>query len=265
MAGKIKKLIAKIVSQISKGSDMADDNLTKNITAKEVVAFLASNPDAVTNMLATHPDLLTIFFEAAGDQVQNNKHIDPKVIDLIPALAAKARHDAQKIRQTHQSLLHVAAENTLSWTRLHHATLGLLAGTNLNNMCQVISDEFPVIFDLNQCQLIIESEVATPSITNKGLTVHPAAQIDEASNGQSLFLGLPNDAAQKLLLRPVQSLAIIQLPDRLPEPVSHTFLLLGGKTANSFHPNLGSDLLVLLAEMVGVTLAARLQLEDFLQ
>jgi hypothetical protein len=37
--------------------------------------------------------------------------------------------------------------------------------------------------------------------------------------------------------------------------------LLGGKTTNSFHPDLGSDLLVLLAEMVGVTLAARLELQ----
>ena len=39
-------------------------------------------------------------------------------------------------------------------------------------------------------------------------------------------------------------------------------LLLGGKTANSFYPDLGSDLLVLLAEMVGVTLAARLDLQE---
>jgi uncharacterized protein YigA (DUF484 family) len=38
-------------------------------------------------------------------------------------------------------------------------------------------------------------------------------------------------------------------------------LLLGGKTANSFHPNLATDLLILLAEMVGVTLAARLELQ----
>ena len=70
-----------------------------------------------------------------------------------------------------------------------------------------------------------------------------------------------NEAAQKLLIKPAQSLAIIRLPDQLPDPVSKCLLLLGGKAANSFHPDLGSDLLVLLAEMVGVTLAARLELQ----
>ncbi len=149
----------------------------------------------------------------------------------------------------------------LNWTRLHHATLGLLASTDLAGMCQVISTEFPVIFDLSQCQLITEAEAGLNSGLQVGLAVHPADQINAATQGRGLFLGLPNDAAQALLIKPAQSLAIIRLPDRLPDPVSQCLLLLGGKTANSFHPDLGSDLLVLLAEMVGVTLAARLELQ----
>jgi hypothetical protein len=36
-------------------------------------------------------------------------------------------------------------------------------------------------------------------------------------------------------------------------------LLLAGNHPTSFQPDLGSDLLVLLAEMIGVTLAARLE------
>jgi uncharacterized protein YigA (DUF484 family) len=122
-----------------------------------------------------------------------------------------------------------------------------------------------VIFDLNQCHLIIEEEMAIKNVTNIGLVLHPATRIAAATNSRSLYLGLPNDAAQKLLIRPAQSLAIIRLPDRLPDPVSQAVLVLGGKTANSFHPDLGSDLLVLLAEMVGVTLATRLELQDTVQ
>ena len=153
----------------------------------------------------------------------------------------------------------------LSWNRVHHATLGLLASTDLPGMCQVITNEFPVIFDLNQCHLIVEKEVAMQNITETGLGLHPPAQVAAATNSRSLYLGLPNDAAQKLLERPAQSLAIIRLPDQLPDPVSRAVLLLGGKTVNSFHPNLGSDLLVLLAEIVGVTFAARLELQDSLK
>ena len=239
---------------------MANDRLKNNITATDITSFLAKNPDAITNMLATHPNLLAVCLAAAGRHAQNDKQFDRKVVDLIPPLAAKARQDARKISQTHQSLLHVAAENMLSWTRLHHAALGLLASTNLISMCQVISTEFPLIFDLNQCQLIIEKEAALPNVTNNSLVFHSAAQIDAATNSRDLYLGVPNCAAQTLLVKPAQSLAIIRLPDRLPAPVSQAVLLLGGKTPNIFHPNLGSDLLVLLAEMVGVSLAARLEL-----
>ena len=244
---------------------MADNNSTNNITVKDIATFLTENPDAITDMLATHPNLLALCLAATGDQAQDNKQIDPKVVNLSPALAFKARQDARKIKQTHESLLHIAADNILSWTRVHHATLGLLASTDLPGMCQVITNEFPVIFDLNQCQLIIEEEVAMKNAASTGLGLHPANQIDAATNSQSLYLGVPNDAAQKLLARPTQSLAIIRLPDRLPDPVSQAVLLLGGKTTNSFHPDLGSDLLVLLAEIVGVTLAARLERQDRVQ
>ena len=244
---------------------MANDNSTNNINATDVATFLANNPASITDMLATNPNLLAIFLAAVGDHAQDNKQIDPKVVDLIPALAAKARQDARKIKQTHESLMHVAAENMLSWTRVHHATLGLLASTDLPGMCQVITNEFPVIFNLNQCQLIIEEEADLQNVTDTNLGLHPATQIDAATNSRSLYLGLPNDAAQKLLLKPAQSLAIIRLPDRLPDPVSRAVLLLGGKTSDSFHPNLGSDLLVLIAEMVGVTFAARLELQDPIQ
>ena len=241
---------------------MADNNSKKNITAKDVANFLTANPSSFTDILATHPNLLALCLAAANDHAQDNKQADPKVVDLSPTLAFKARRDARKIKQTHESLLHVAAENMLSWNRVHHATLGLLASTDLPGMCQVITNEFPVIFDLNQCHLIVEKEVAMQNITETGLGLHPAAQIAAATNSRSLYLGLPNDAAQKLLERPAQSLAIIRLPDQLPDPVSRAVLLLGGKTVNSFHPNLGSDLLVLLAEIVGVTFAARLELQD---
>jgi len=238
---------------------MAADKPDKPITAKDVAIFLAANRDTLSNLLATEPEFLAACLTVAGKNA--GAQMDNKVVDLIPALAAKARQDARKISQTHQSLMHVAAENMLNWTRLHHATLGLLASTDLAGMCQVISTEFPVIFDLSQCQLISETEAAISAGLNTGLAVHSSDRINAATQGRGLFLGLPNEAAQALLIKPAQSLAIIRLPDRLPGPVSQCLLLLGGKTANSFHPDLGSDLLVLLAEMVGVALAARLEMQ----
>ena len=147
----------------------------------------------------------------------------------------------------------------VSWRRLHHATLGLLASTDLAGLCHVISAEFPIIFDVKASALIIESETSLSGMVAAGLDVRPAAQIAGVLKDRTLYLGTPGDAGTALMGQAAPSMALIRLPDRLPAPVSNCVLLLAGKHTTSFQPELGSDLLVLLAEMVGVTLAARLE------
>ena len=121
------------------------------LSADDVVAYITAHPDC----LAHHPDLIAQCLDAAksvtGDQAPDQANI----VDLSPALAARARDEARRAGLAHKSLLHVAAENMVSWRRLHHATLGLLASNDLAGLCHVISAEFPVIFDVThalQCR-----------------------------------------------------------------------------------------------------------------
>jgi uncharacterized protein YigA (DUF484 family) len=237
---------------------------------QDVVAYITAHPDC----LAQHPELLAQCLAAAKsvdadtDPGQlstgqfNPDMVNPdmaNIVDLSPALAARARDEARRLGLAHKSLLHVAAENMVSWKRLHHATLALLASTDLAGLCHVISAEFPTIFDLQKSLLIIESETSLAGIVAAGLDVQPAARITTALQGRTIYLGAPNDAGTTLLGQPAASIALIRLPDRLPAPVSNCVLLLAGNHPTSFQPDLGSDLLVLLAEMIGVTLAARLE------
>jgi uncharacterized protein YigA (DUF484 family) len=232
---------------------------------QDVVAYITAHPDC----LAHHPELLAQCLAAAKsvdadtDPGQFNPDmVNPdmaNIVDLSPALAARARDEARRLGLAHKSLLHVAAENMVSWKRLHHATLALLASTDLVGLCHVISAEFPTIFDLQKSLLIIESETSLAGIVAAGLDVQPAARITTALQGRTIYLGAPNDAGTTLLGQPAASIALIRLPDRLPAPVSNCVLLLAGNHPTSFQPDLGSDLLVLLAEMIGVTLAARLE------
>ena len=232
---------------------MTEDKLA--ISAEDVVAFLTAHPDC----LAHYPDLLAQCLDAAKSVPGHKAKDQANVVDLSPALAARARDEARRVGLAHKSLLHVAAENMVSWRRLHHATLGLLTSVDLAGLCNVISTEFPVIFDVEKSALIVESEASLSGMLAAGMNVQPAAQIAATLLNRTLYLGTPSKAGRAIIGQAAPSMALIRLPDRLPPPVSNCVLLLAGKHAASFQPELGSDLLVLLAELVGVTLAARLE------
>ena len=225
------------------------------ISAEDVVAYITANPDC----LAHHPDLLAQCLADAKSVSGDTAHEQASIVDISPALAARARDEARRAGLAHRSLLHVAAENTVSWRRLHYATLGLLASSDLAGLCHVISAEFPIIFDVKKSALITAAETSLSCMVAAGLDVRPAAQIAAALHDRTLYLGTPSEAGTAIMGQATPSMALIRLPDRLPAPVSNCVLLLAGKHATSFQPELGSDLLILLAEMVGVTLAARLE------
>lgn len=232
---------------------MTEDKLA--ISAEDVVAYITAHPHFLTH----HPDLLAQCLNAAKSVSDDKAQDQANIVDLSPALAARARNEARQVGLAHRSLLHVAAENMVSWRRLHHATLGLLASAGLTGLCNVISTEFPIIFDVEKSALIIESETNLSGMIAAGMDARPAAQISAALLKRKLYLGTPSEAGRAIIGQAAPSMALIRLPDRLPPPVSNCVLLLTGKHAASFQPELGSDLLILLAELVGVTLAARLE------
>ena len=232
---------------------MTEDEIA--ISAEDVVAYITAHPEC----LAQHPDLLAQCLDAAKSVSDDKAQDQANIVDLSPALAARARDEARRVGLAHKSLLHVAAENIVSWRRLHHATLALLASADLAGLCNVISAEFPVIFDVEKSALITESETSLCGMVSAGMDAQPAALIAAALLNHTLYLGKPNKSGKAIIGQAVPSMALIRLPDRLPPPVSNCVLLLIGKHKGSFQPELGSDLLVLLAELVGVTLAARLE------
>ena len=103
---------------------------------QDVVAYITAHPDC----LAHHPALLAQCLEAAKSvdadthpgqlspgqlslgqfkpDMVNPDIADPdmaNIVDLSPALAARARDEARRLGQAHKSLLHVAAENSDSF------------------------------------------------------------------------------------------------------------------------------------------------------
>lgn len=188
------------------------------------------------------------------DQTQN-----PNVINLTGKLAARARAEARNLREAHQELLDLAAENMLHWQQLHHATLGFLACSDLISFGQMVDEELPVIFGLSGARLVMPAETAIKSAESVGFLVLPQTEIDELCAAQSIYMGPAKQTGSALFSVPSASMAVIALPDQLPAPVAGSALVLGGRDETSFTPDMGQTLLTYLAEIVGVALLARLE------
>ena len=221
-------------------TDKNDDNVP---TAEQVLRFLAANPDFLKQI-------------AAPDAKQEAS--DGKIVDLTPAIARRARNEARRIGLQNKSILNLAAENMVNWQRLHHAALALLAAGDVDQLFHVIATEFPSIFDLESCQLISASAHFQRNASKDGPIFCPDDVLASLTGGKSLVLGAPESTLCALLCIAPASVAIIALPDRLVDPVAETLLVLCGRKKSSFTTDLSSDLLVLLAELVGVALTARL-------
>ena len=98
------------------------------------------------------------------------------------------------------------------------------------------------------------------SVGKDGPIFCPDDVLASLTGGKSLVLGAAEPPLCTLLGIAPASVAIIALPDRLADPIAKTLLLLCGQKKSSFTPDLSSDLLILLAELVGVALTARLEI-----
>ena len=227
---------------------MTDKNDDMVPTAEQVFQFLAENPDFLS--------------QVAIKDTKKNDAADDKIVDLTPAIARRARKEARRIGQQNKSILNLAAENMVNWRRLHHAALALLAAGDIDQLFHVIAAEFPPIFDLDTCHLISASTQFQQNVGEDWPIFCPDDIMTSLTGKKSLVLGAPEEPLCALLGTAPYSVAIISLPDQLADPVAKTVLVLCGQKKSSFTPDLSSDLLVLLAELVGVAMTARLEASD---
>ena len=240
--------------------------MTKTISLHEsdILGYLRANPD----FFARHGDEIDQMRTAQKDVPQPNltgpdvtgpNVTGPNVIDMAPHLAARARSEARNLRQAHQDLLHLASENMQHWQQLHHATLGFLACTVLSDFAQMVDEELPVIFGLSGARLVMPADSAIPEAESLGFLRLPQDEITALIAAEQVYLGPAKGTGSALFSVPSASMAVLALPDQLPAPIQGSALVLGGRSPDSFTPDMGQTFLTFLAEIVGVSLLALLE------
>ena len=226
------------------------------------LAYLIAHPD----LLLRHQQLLRDNHIALPEKTPAPKKASDNVVDVTAKIATKARIEARRASDANQSLLNVAAENMLHWQELHLATLGFLACNELSGFSQMVHEELPLIFGLASAHLIMPSQNDLGGILaaeSLGIIRLPQDEIHMLIGDDVIMMGAPSEALLALISAAPedtpQSIAIMRLPDQLPEPIAGSVLILGGKGADSFIHGKGRTLLLHLSEMVGVCLLSLIE------
>ena len=220
------------------------------------LAYLIAHPD----LLLRHQQVLRDHHIALPEKARAN------VVDVTAKIASKARIEARRASDANQSLLNVAAENMLHWQELHLATLGFLACNELSGFSQMVHEELPLIFGLASAHLIMPSHYDLGGLLaaeSLGIIKLPQDEIHKLIGDDLIMMGTPSqpllDVISAAPQDTPQSIAIMRLPDQLPEPGAGSILILGGKSADSFTDGKGRTLLLHLSEMLGVCLLSLIE------
>ncbi len=240
------------------------DKKTPPITEQQVIAYLRANPD----FLQLHPDILTILLPPKhnlGDNVEDFQH----------HMLSKLQLDLQKLKNRYSNLIDASRDNMSIQSQVHKAVLGIVKTENIEQLLQMLRQDFLQLFAVDIVTLALESEIAQSQYYadkcdgsyNSGLSVIKPGAVNNATNGKSCKLiaditqladGIisqifPHDAGM------INSVALLKLV--LPSNNQHALLAFGSRKKGHFHSKQGVELLDFMARIIEYKLDKALQYE----
>ena len=220
-------------------SDLPDD-AADGITSQSVAAYLVRHPD----FLSDHPELmkaLTPPSRWSGDVV----------VDLQSFMVDMLKNELEGLRNCAQEVIETSRSNMSNQARTHAAVLALIAASDLERLMRIITDDLPVLLDVDVAVVGVEGFV----MTNGGdaeirkLAVGDVDRLMKSNQEAVLFSSITDDgsifAHAGALVRSA-ALARLQL-----EPLqADGFLALGSRHEAAFHGGQGTELLRFLARII---------------
>ena len=121
------------------------DNASDDDDGERVAEYLRRHPD----FLARHPkilDGLTPPAQYSGDGV----------VDMQQFMLEQLRGEIDNLRDCAQDVIETSRTNMSIQTRTHTAVLALLSATNFNQLIRVISEDFPLLLDIDVTKIGFE-------------------------------------------------------------------------------------------------------------
>jgi uncharacterized protein YigA (DUF484 family) len=209
--------------------------LMKNqLDDESVASYLKANPD----FFDAHPDALP----GAGKGV----------VDFQQRLLGKLQNDKTKVQQLQRELIENVRANMNNQTRIQTAVLTVLEAESFEEFIDLVTEQLPVILDVDTINLVIEStSKEIPFVNKAGIRFsRPGTVTKWLSTGDALLQD--NIHGDPELFGPgaglVRSHALVRLELTRDTPVG--IIAFGARDPEMFQPNHAVDQIGFLAQVI---------------
>ncbi len=208
--------------------------------------------DAVADFLRKHPDFFTDRLDLLSEMAAPSRWTGDGVVEMQLFLAERRLGEIDDLRNCAQEVIEISRTNMSVQTRTHASVLALLAVADLDQLLHVVSDDLPLLLDVDVVTLGFEPSTG-PVAAVFSAAAHriPKGAVDEllgADNNVRLLRGIEDDgaifgSASGL----VRSAALARLRPGVKIPAG--FMALGSRGA-AFGPGQGTELIGFLARVM---------------
>lgn len=218
------------------------------------VAPAADEPstEQVVDYLRRHPDFLTRpdVLESMMPPGRWGKESEG-VVDMQRVMLLRLRDEIDNLRDCAQDLIETSRANMSSQTRTHASVLAMLSTDDFNHFLRVLSDDLPLLLDVDAVTLAFEPPSAPfPELISPYIGEMPEGAVDHfltAGRDVALLCNLTeDDSLFGSACGLVRSAALARIRPGLSTPSG---ILALGSRANTFHPGQGTELVGFMARV----------------
>jgi len=207
----------------------------------DIGQYLLDNPE----FFSRNPDVLVQMKGPIADRGAG-------VVDFQSAMVDRLRDEIQNLTACTQDVIETSRSNMTYLTRTHAATLALLSAQDADHMARIISDDLPLLLDVDVVAFGFEQDIrAEAALRLPGVRMLPFSYLD-AQIGEGGDVALIRDMLDDGTIfgdqhEMVRSAALARL--RPGANCASGVLALGSSMSGAFHAGQGTDLLNFLARV----------------
>jgi uncharacterized protein YigA (DUF484 family) len=215
--------------------------VAETVSEEAVIAFLKKQK----SFFLKHPDLLEEL------DTPGNEH-GGGVVDFQQVLLNRLKADKNDAQRVQRELIETARANMSNYTRIQTAILVLLEAESFEEFISVMTEDFPVLLDVDTVNLVIEStSKEIPFINQSGIRFARQGTVEKLlGQGDALLQGNINGTED--IFGPgaglVKSQALLRLEISHSTPAG--IIAFGSRDPEAFGPDQAIDQIGFLAQVV---------------